>query len=345
MSRIARQAAIATVRLGVLAAALAIACAAPAAAASSPAVSTGSHKHATQTTIVLTGTVNPNGSHTSVVFRWGLTTAYGLNSKPQAIGGGTKPVPVKAKATHLIPGTVYHYQLIAFNRFGFTFGRDRTFKTAGPPPPQVATGPATQTSTGGVLLTGIINPNGASTGWRFQYGLTSAYTTATNGGTVAAGKTPVVVTERLAGLAPGTIFHYRLVAFHGTVASSDGQDAIFMTEPSPRPRPRLTVTTRPRRAARRPFVFTTAGRIRLPASIPAQFGCSGSVAVRFFTGHRGVSFLLVPVAPDCTYSGQTVFARRPARGHGRIRLRVAVRFRGNGYVQSVGQRRGHVTLG
>jgi hypothetical protein len=336
-------------RTGAIALATVGACAASAAvvaAASSPSVSTGAHRQVRQTSAVLLGTVTPNGSPTGYLFEWGLTTGYGATSHPRPAGRGTRPVSVSALATGLIPGTVYHYRIVAVSRYGQSDGRDHTFRTAGAPPPAVATGPAIQPGQTGVTLTGIVNPNGAATGWRFQYGLSSAYTTYTTGGTVAAGRAPVVVTERLSGLAPGTFFHYRLVAFHGSVASGEGSDEVFLTEPSPRPRPRLTMRTKPRRAGRAPFTFTTTGRVIGPAYIPSADACTGYVAVRFFLARRDVSFVLAPLAANCTYSAQTSFRRLPGPGRrGRVVvLHIAVRFRGNGYLGSVGRRHGRVIL-
>ncbi len=306
-----------------------------ASAASSPSVSTGSHKSVTQTSAVLLGTVNPNGSATSWQFQWGLTSAYGSIGHIHSAGSGTTTLKVSVQPKGLIPGTIYHYRIVAVNRFGATNGRDRTFTTTGPPPPAVATGPAILPAQYAVTLTGIINPNGATTGWRFQYGETSAYGTYTTGGTVPSGKAPVVVTERLTGLAPGTFFHYRLVAFHGTVATNAGADQVFYTEPSPRPMPTLTVHTTPRHSAHAPFVFTTTGKVTGPSYIPGSDACTGFVAVRFFLGGRGVSYVLAALQPDCTYSAQTVFGRLPGRGpHGRVvALHIAVRFRGNGYLE------------
>src|SRR5207249_601326 len=39
------------------------------------------------------------------------------------------------------PGTTYHYQFVATNLAGTTFGPDATFTTAAPPPPPPAPGP------------------------------------------------------------------------------------------------------------------------------------------------------------------------------------------------------------
>lgn len=316
-------------------------------AASSPSVSTGSVKSVKQTSATLLGTINPNGSSTTYAFQWGLTSAYGVTGHSHSAGSGTKSVSVSGHPGGLLPGTAYHYRVIAFNRYGATAGRDRTFTTVGPPPPGASTGPATHVTPNSALLTGTIAPNKGVTGWRFEYGLTTGYGYATSGGTVPAGTAPVVVTQALVGLAPGTIFHYRLVAFHGSIATTPGNDMIFMTEPAKRPRPAFSAATRPHRARHRPFVFTTSGRVRGPASIPGVFDCTGSVAVRFYLGRRDLTFALVPLQPDCSFSAQTVFSRLPGRGRAyrRVVVRIAVRFRGNGYLQSVGARSQLVMLG
>src|SRR5512142_978327 len=113
--------------------------AAVAVAASSPAVTTGGHSGVADTRAALHGSVNPNGSATTYYFQWGLTNAYGLQSVARSAGHGTKAVAVSAIATGLIPGTTYHYRLVATNAAGTTAGADRTVTTAGNPPPTVST--------------------------------------------------------------------------------------------------------------------------------------------------------------------------------------------------------------
>ena len=79
-------------KLKVLAAVLAAAAVATGAAvaASSPTVKTGAATNRTNTSVVLNGTVNPNGSSTTYVFEYGLTPAYGLATASHSAGSGTK---------------------------------------------------------------------------------------------------------------------------------------------------------------------------------------------------------------------------------------------------------------
>lgn len=307
---------------------------AAAVAASSPTVTTGTHSHVTDTTAVLHGTVNPNGSATTYYFQWGLTTAYGLQSTAHGVGHGTKPKAVAATATALIPGTIYHYRLLATNGAGTTVGADHTFKTAGNPPPVVATGPATQVRKNSVTVTGVVIPNNQATTYFFQWGTSTAYGQQTLAAAVAAGPTPVTVTATITGLEARRIFHYRIVALHGNTPEQAGNDASFMTLPRHRPVPSIKARTTPSHDAHRPFVFTTSGSIKGPRFIPAIYDCRGNVTVHFLLGGRRIGSTLLPLQPNCKFTGQTAFNHLPHHGHlpRPVRLTVVVRYAGNGYL-------------
>jgi hypothetical protein len=308
--------------------------AAVALAASSPSVVTGAATKVADNSAVLNGTVNPNGSGTTYYFQWGLTNAYGVNGPAHGAGGGTKGVSVAQDAGSLIPGTTYHYRLVATNRYGESAGADRTFTTTGHPPPNATTGPASALSATGATLNGVISPNGQATSYTFEYGLTTSYGYETYGATVPASSTTIDVSSQLQGLTPGKIFHYRVVASHDNAPTSYGADQTFMTFPSPRPFPRVRASTTPRRARHRPFVLTTTGRISGPGWIPAVYACAGNVEVEFFDGRKRIGSAFAAVQPSCVFSGTATFRRLP--GHGRHRppatLKVLVRFLGNDYL-------------
>jgi hypothetical protein len=309
----------------------ALAAAAVAVAASSPTVTTGAPSHVADTSVVLHGAVNPNGSATTYYFQWGLTTAYGVNSVEHSAGRGTKAVSVSAAAAGLIPGTIYHYRLVATNHAGVTLGADRTFTTAGNPPPVVATGPASQVGKNSVTLTAIISPNKQATSWYFQYGTSTAYGSQTLPSAVPAGTTPLTVSAAIQGLEARTIFHYRIVALHGNTPPQPGADGTFMTLPRHRPVPHIHARTSPSHAGHTPFVFTTSGSVKGPNWIPSVYDCRGDVTVRFLLGARQVGATLLPLQPNCTFSGQAVFTRVPGKTRP-ASLTVRVRFGGNGYL-------------
>jgi phosphodiesterase/alkaline phosphatase D-like protein len=303
-------------------------------AASSPTVATGSHSHLTDTSAALHGAVNANGSATTYYFQWGLTTAYGLQSVARSVGHGTKAASVSTTAQDLIPGTTYHYRLVATNAAGTTIGADRTFKTAGNPPPLVGTGPTTQVGKNSATLSAVIYPNNQATTYYFQYGTSTSYGSQTVPATVPAGSAAVTVAASITGLEARTVFHYRIVALHGNTPAQGGADASFMTLPRHRPVPSIKARTTPAHSAHRPFVFTTSGHVKGPKWIPGVYDCRGLVKVRFLLGRRTVGSTLLPMQSDCRFSGQTAFSRLP--GHGKVRrpvgLTVIVRYNGNGYL-------------
>lgn len=322
-----------------------LAAAAVAIAASSPAVTTGTRTDVTDTSAVLHGKVNPNGSATTYYFQWGLTTAYGVQSDERAAGRGTNPVSVSTTASGLIPGTTYHYRLVAVNPAGTTVGADRTLTTTGNPPPNVATGPPTQVGKNSATVSAVIYPNKQATTYYFQYGTSTSYGSQTIAASVAAGTVPVTVTATLTGLEARTIFHYRIVATHGNTAPQADSDVTFMTLPRHRPVPSIKARTTPARSAHKPFVFTTSGQIKGPKWIPSAYDCRGLVTVTFRLGSKTVDSTLLPVAATCKFSGQTTFARLPRGRTAPVGVSVTVRYDGNGYLTPHKASPESVTLG
>ncbi len=99
-------------------------------------------------------------------------------------------------------------------------------------PPRAVTGGALHVSNSTAEILGTVNPRGTETTYYFQYGTTTAYgaqsPTATANGTQGTG-----VNAALAGLQPGTTYHYRLVAESPSAGSAEGQDRTFVTKQVP----------------------------------------------------------------------------------------------------------------
>lgn len=104
------------------------------------------------------------------------------------------------------------------------------------PPLLVETGPAIDVTPTSATLTGTVDPGGRDTTYLFQYGTTTDYTASTPPQVRPAGP-PAAVSAPVTGLTPGTLYHYRLVAFHpGHRGDRDvGADATFTTAPAPAP--------------------------------------------------------------------------------------------------------------
>jgi hypothetical protein len=82
-------------------------------------------------------------------------------------------------------------------------------------PPSVGTGPASAIGFASANLTGAVNPRASATSYYFQYGPTKAYGLQTGILDAGAGTKSVHVAIAVAGLAPLTQYHYRLVAVNG----------------------------------------------------------------------------------------------------------------------------------
>jgi hypothetical protein len=179
----------------------------------------------TGATAALHGMVNPDGyAITSCSFEYGTTAAYG-HSLPctGGIGAGETSVPADAEVTGLEHGTEYHFRIVATNANGTGVGADQTFKTVGPP--QVSGLSVSHVTATEASVSAEVNPQGLATSYRVEYGPNESYGTRTPpvdlGAQDASGHR---VTVELAGLAPDTAYHARLLATNalGSVGGSDG---------------------------------------------------------------------------------------------------------------------------
>jgi hypothetical protein len=95
------------------------------------------------------GSVNPNGQTTTVVFQFGIdarfrpgkttTVIYDQSTPPQTLPADSVPHKVSVSTSGLVPNALYHVRLVATNATGTTVGPDQTFTTppGAPPPPPV----------------------------------------------------------------------------------------------------------------------------------------------------------------------------------------------------------------
>jgi hypothetical protein len=212
--------ALALLVLGVVGASVAL-------AADPPLADTGAATDVGQTQATLVAKVTPRGSATSVRFDLGTGPSYGLQSSSKDVGAGTDAVSVEIPVQGLTANTTYHFRVVATSDGGTVQGADATLKTAAVPvgitAPAATTGSAGDVQPSAATLSASVNPHGASTSYRFEYGLSTGYGAATPAGTLAASTRTSTVRTRVGGLTAGKRYHYRVVATNssGTTRGSD----------------------------------------------------------------------------------------------------------------------------
>ena len=186
---------------------------------------------------------------------WGLGEIEVFGSGAQKLPEDA-PCPVNTDVHDLVPGETVYYRLVAENETGISHGLDQRFEMPEGSAPLVETGTASRITTTTARLEGRINPRGTTTYYYFQYGTDTNYgdtpfenphsanVGARRHGDASSGIiyppvpgtygglqiTPRTVLTHLAGLKPGTTYHYRLVA-HNPSGPTYGEDALLITAP------------------------------------------------------------------------------------------------------------------
>jgi hypothetical protein len=187
-----------------------------------------------------TGTVNPHGFSTTWHFEYKPESATFWQDAPvnyADAGTGTADVPVTVDVHGLDPHTGYHVRLVAANSGGSTTSTEQTFTTEAVPPTVVMNLAPSQLKTTSAVLQATVNPNNSATTYHVEYGLTTGYGTSvpsTQDADAGSGGTAKAVAQQIAGLAPGTDYHYRVVA-HDEGGTTTGEDKTFTTPTSDAP--------------------------------------------------------------------------------------------------------------
>ncbi|TMK57360.1 MAG: hypothetical protein E6G51_06230 [Actinobacteria bacterium] len=192
----------------------------------------------TGTTAHFSGSINPQAPA-------GNPAAYDVNwhfeCSPECPGlaGGTISADssdhtVEADASGLEPNTAYLVKLVASNAGGPAESATTPFTTEATGP-QAETIPAFALDDGSSAVLGArINPRNSPTSFWFEYGLTTAYgqsAPAAEDADAGSGGQTEIETQEITGLAPGTVYHYRVVA-ENPAGQAIGNDVTFRTPPS-----------------------------------------------------------------------------------------------------------------
>ena len=186
----------------------------------------------------LAATVYPYGADTHYYFEYGTSTSYGTDIPMEPgmdLGGAEYPASTQVEQTisALTSGMTYHYRIVAKNSQGEATGAgtgDKTFTTLSNATAPAVTVEAATSITGGFKLSGTVNPNGAETQYKFEYGITTAYGASNPSpeGQLPSGMSAEGVSTELKSLLPNTTYHFRLVATN-SAGSTPSEDKEFTT--------------------------------------------------------------------------------------------------------------------
>ncbi len=177
--------------------------------------------------------VNPEGSDTTYRYEYVDQAQFEVNGYASAastsgvsIGSGFEGQQAHASVEGLIPGDTYHYRLLASNANGTVTGADQVFEEI---PPALVDGPwAVDVTSSSATLAASIDPLGASTAYRLEWGASASYGHLLSGN-VGEGMTQIQSSFQLQELVPGTTYHYRLVTVN-EVGTIEGVDRTFTTQ-------------------------------------------------------------------------------------------------------------------
>ncbi|OGZ66153.1 MAG: hypothetical protein A3C50_01535 [Candidatus Staskawiczbacteria bacterium RIFCSPHIGHO2_02_FULL_43_16] len=202
--------------------------------AGAPIVQTDSTTAPYISTVVVNGTVNPNGAATTYWYEYGETSALGTQSSNYLVGSGYTAIYTPAYIIGLKSNTNYYFRLGAKNIFGTVNGTTHSFKTNTTPSP-IGTAPVTTTnaatniSSTNADVRGQVNPKGSETTFWFEYGLTAELGAVTGFQLAGSGNALLPISALISNLQPFTKYYFRLNA-NNQFGTTNGEIMNFTTK-------------------------------------------------------------------------------------------------------------------
>jgi hypothetical protein len=207
-----------------------------------PSVTTEKASATSETSVMLTGKVNPGGVPvTQCVFEYGTSASYGhsvpCSSNP---GSSSEEVTVSANVTGLTGGSEYHFRLTATNADGeklgvaYSRGLDEVFLA--PTPPVIVSQSALDVASNSATLSAQVRTGGAEAAYVFEYapagGTFQALAAEAQGaGVIPGGVAETTVSLHVQGLSPVSPYEFRIVVSNAA-GSQTGEPIAFTTQSS-----------------------------------------------------------------------------------------------------------------
>jgi len=190
-----------------------------------PVPTTSAKAAPSDTTAVVTGTVNPEGAITSYWYEYGTTKELGKKTTSQEIGSGYSALATPGYITGLTKNTTYFFKLVAQNSLGTVSGDVNSFTTSSfSSAPVGGIASATTLAASGITaneatLKATVNPNKSATQYWFEIGKNGSFGGVTTVTSIGDGNALEAASASVTGLEAGTTYYFRVDAQnqYGTV--------------------------------------------------------------------------------------------------------------------------------
>jgi hypothetical protein len=195
------------------------------------------------TTAEVAGVVNAGGGHASYRIEVSRNGVDWIDASGSRLVSGSADTSVSVSVSGLEPNSLYRVRLRASKQVGMddvesVVSAEQIVLTDALAPDVETLGSAKRTETG-VQLRGRVDPNNASTSYRFEYGLAGDSFdkhVPVPDGDAGAGGDPRLLVQTISGLQPDTLYQYRVVA-ENFVGESLGDVVTFRTRAARQPVP------------------------------------------------------------------------------------------------------------
>jgi len=198
-----------------------------------PSATTTAASSVTYSSAYINGDVDPNGCKTTYAFEYRKSGGSWVPGFTRELTGTLNQF-VYEWLPSLEPSTTYEFKLSATNSDGTAPGGTKSFTTPAKPvqpPPTVTTETATGITSTGATLNASVDPEGASTDYKFEYGTKAAeLNQATATVSDLTGTTSQKVKAEVT-LEPGTKYYFRISATN-SAGTSKGSELSFTTSSS-----------------------------------------------------------------------------------------------------------------